>query len=50
METLARRLVWFEEPAEAVSDPVRFVAYTLARATHEGYEHPARFPHRRRPA
>lgn len=34
-EALARRLVWFEEPAEALSDPVRFVAYALARATHE---------------
>jgi hypothetical protein len=32
---LARRLVWFEEPAEALSDTVRFVAYALARATHE---------------
>jgi hypothetical protein len=32
---LARRLVWFEEPAEALSDPVRFIAYALARATHE---------------
>ncbi len=34
-EALARRLVWFEEPAEALSDTVRFVAYALARATHE---------------
>jgi len=34
-EALARRLVWFEEPEEALSDPVRFVAYALARATHE---------------
>ena len=34
-ESLARRLVWFEEPAEALSDPYRFVAYALARATHE---------------
>jgi hypothetical protein len=28
-------LVWFQEPAEALSDPIRFVAYALARATHE---------------
>jgi hypothetical protein len=35
MEALARRLVWFEEPAEALADPVRFVAYALERATHE---------------
>jgi hypothetical protein len=33
--SLARRLVRFEEPAEALSDPARFVAYALARATHE---------------
>jgi hypothetical protein len=32
---LASRLVWFEEPAEALSDACRFVAYALARATHE---------------
>ena len=32
---LARRLIWFEEPQEALSDPPRFVAYALARATHE---------------
>ncbi len=34
-EALARRLVWFEEPTEALSDTFRFVAYALARATHE---------------
>ena len=34
-EALARRLVWFEDPADALSDPFRFVAYALARATHE---------------
>lgn len=34
-EALARRLVWFEEPAEALSDAFRFTAYALARATHE---------------
>jgi hypothetical protein len=33
--SLARRLVWFEEPEEALSDPSRFVAYAFARATHE---------------
>ncbi len=27
--------MWFEEPAEALSDTVRFAAYALARATHE---------------
>lgn len=34
-EALARRLVWFEEPEEALSDTFRFAAYALARATHE---------------
>jgi hypothetical protein len=34
-EALARRLVWFEEPQEALSDTFRFVAYAVARATHE---------------
>jgi hypothetical protein len=32
-EALARRLVWFEEPAQALTDTVRFVAYALAKAT-----------------
>jgi hypothetical protein len=34
-EALARRLVWFEEPAETLSDTFRLVAYAVARATHE---------------
>jgi len=34
-EALVRRLVWFEEPAEALSDTFRLVAYAVARATHE---------------
>lgn len=33
-EALARRLVWFEPPAEALADTVRFVAYALEGATH----------------
>jgi hypothetical protein len=32
---LAESLVWFEPPAEALADPVRFLAYVFARATHE---------------
>ena len=35
MLALARRLVWFEEPEDALADPVRFLAYAFARATHE---------------
>jgi hypothetical protein len=34
-EALAARLVWFEPPVEALADPVRFMAYAFARATHE---------------
>jgi hypothetical protein len=34
-ESLARRLVWFEEPKDALADTFRFVAYALARATHD---------------
>ena len=32
---LAARLVCFETPAEALADPIRFMAYAFARATHE---------------
>jgi hypothetical protein len=32
---IARRLVWFEEPAQALADPVRFMAYAMAHATHD---------------
>ena len=32
---LARRLVWFESAEKALADPVRFMAYAFARATHE---------------
>jgi hypothetical protein len=34
-ESLARRLVWFEDPPTALSDTARFAAYAFARATHE---------------
>ena len=34
-KALAERLVWFEPAAEALADPVRFMAYAFARATHE---------------
>lgn len=34
-EAVARRLVWFESPEEALADPIRFMAYAMARATHE---------------
>jgi hypothetical protein len=31
-EAIARRVVWFESPAEALSDPI--MAYAMASATH----------------
>jgi len=33
--SLARRVVWFEKPEEALADTVRLAAYAFARATHE---------------
>jgi hypothetical protein len=32
---LARRMVWFEPPEAALADPIRFMAYVMARATPE---------------
>ena len=32
---LTRRLVWFEPPEVALAEPVRFLAYAFARASHE---------------
>jgi hypothetical protein len=32
---LAQRLVWFEPPEKALADPIRFMAYAFARATHQ---------------
>ncbi len=33
-KALARRLIWFEEPEDALSDTSRFAACAFARATH----------------
>jgi len=33
MAAIARRLVWFEEPEQSLADPIRFMAYAMARAT-----------------
>jgi hypothetical protein len=35
IELVARRVVWFESPEESLADPVRFMAYAMAHATHE---------------
>lgn len=32
---LAKKLVWFEPPEQALAEPVRFLAYAFARALHE---------------
>jgi len=34
MRDLARRVIWFEAPDQALADPVRFVAYAFRYATH----------------
>ena len=35
LKAVARRVIWFEEPDQALSDPVRFLAYAMTFATHE---------------
>jgi hypothetical protein len=32
---LARRIIWFEPPTRALSDPIRFMAYAMTYARHE---------------
>ena len=32
---LARRVIWFEPPEQALSDPIRFMAYAMTYARHE---------------
>jgi hypothetical protein len=34
-EAVAKRIIWFENPVDALADPIRFVAYAAASATHE---------------
>jgi len=34
-EMIARRIVWFESPVQALADPVRLMAYAMTYATHE---------------
>ena len=33
-ERIARRVVWFESPATALADPIRFSAYAMTHAVH----------------
>ena len=32
---LARRIIWFEPPDQALARPIRFLAYAMTYATHE---------------
>jgi hypothetical protein len=32
---IAKRVIWFEPPAQALADPVRFLAYAMTYARHE---------------
>jgi hypothetical protein len=32
---LARRIIWFEPPEQALADPIRFMAYAMSYARHE---------------
>jgi hypothetical protein len=34
IEAVARRVLWFEEPPQAIADPVRFVAYAMTYGDH----------------
>lgn len=35
LETVARHAIWFESPAKALANPIRFVAYVLTYGTYE---------------
>jgi hypothetical protein len=35
IEAVARRVVWFEPPKQAISDPIRFMAYAMTYGDHE---------------
>jgi len=32
---LARRVIWFEPPEQALADPIRFLAYAMSYARHQ---------------
>jgi hypothetical protein len=34
-ENISRRVIWFENPEQAVSDPVRFITYAMTYGTHQ---------------
>jgi hypothetical protein len=43
MEEVARHVLWFEPPGEALTDPVRFMAYAMRYATHEDMQRIRRY-------
>jgi hypothetical protein len=43
MSLLAARIIWFEPPEKALSDPVRFVAYAMTYAMHEDMQNIRRY-------
>lgn len=40
---VARRIIWFEEPEQALADTVRFLAYAMTYATHPDWKVLRRF-------
>jgi hypothetical protein len=34
IEAIAKRVIWFEEPQQAIADPIRFVAYAMTYGDH----------------
>ena len=38
VRAVSRQVIWFEEPEQAVSDPVRFLIYAMTYATFENME------------
>jgi hypothetical protein len=32
---MARRIIWFEAPEQALAEPIRFMAYAMTYARHE---------------
>ena len=35
IEAIAKRVIWFEQPQQAVADPIRFLAYAMTYGDHE---------------
>ncbi len=35
LKEVSHRIIWFENPEKALSDPIRFIAYAMTYGTHE---------------